>query len=100
MSRSPPWSAGRPRFGPPEDVAGLVVYLASDASAAVTGQAIGIGGDRLSLWSHPSEISSAFHDGGWDADAIADAYPATVGEVPQSYGIPLPKIPATEQAAR
>lgn len=87
-------------FGPPEDVAPLVVYLASDASAAVTGQAIGIGGDRLSLWSHSSEIRSAFRDGGWDADAIADAYAATVGERPETYGVPLPAIPTTEGTSR
>ena len=80
-------------FGTPEDVAGLIVYLASDASAAVTGQAIGIGGDRLSLWSHPTEIRSAFHDGGWSADAIAEAFESTVAEVQETYGIPAPKLP-------
>jgi NAD(P)-dependent dehydrogenase (short-subunit alcohol dehydrogenase family) len=80
-------------FGTPEDVAGLIVYLASDASAGVTGQAIGIGGDRLSLWSHPTEIRSAFLDGGWSADAIAEAFGSTVAEVPETYGIPAPKLP-------
>jgi NAD(P)-dependent dehydrogenase (short-subunit alcohol dehydrogenase family) len=80
-------------FGTPEDVAGLIVYLASDASAGVTGQAIGIGGDRLSLWSHPTEVRSAFLDGGWTADAIAEAFESTVGEVLESYGIPAPKLP-------
>jgi NAD(P)-dependent dehydrogenase (short-subunit alcohol dehydrogenase family) len=84
-------------FGTPEDVAGLVVFLASDAAAGVTGQCIGIGGDRLSLWSHPTEVSSAFLDGGWSADAIADAFASTIGERPQTYGIPLPKIPTTEK---
>jgi NAD(P)-dependent dehydrogenase (short-subunit alcohol dehydrogenase family) len=84
-------------FGTPEDVAGLVVYLASDAAAAVTGQCVGIGGDRLSLWSHPAEVRSAFRDGGWTADAIADAFASTVGERPEDYGIPLPKIPTTGQ---
>jgi NAD(P)-dependent dehydrogenase (short-subunit alcohol dehydrogenase family) len=39
------------RRGTPEDLVGLVVYLASDASSYVTGQVIA-------------------HDGGWDA-AIA-----------------------------
>jgi NAD(P)-dependent dehydrogenase (short-subunit alcohol dehydrogenase family) len=77
-------------FGSPEDCAGLVVWLASDASAHVTGQAIGIGGDRLSLWSHPAEVRSAFHDDGWDADAISEAYDSSVGEIPETYGIPLP----------
>jgi NAD(P)-dependent dehydrogenase (short-subunit alcohol dehydrogenase family) len=85
-------------FGTAEDVAGLVVWLASDASAGVTGQAIGIGGDRLSLWSHPTEIRSAFLDGGWDADSIDEAFASSVGETLESYGIPLPKIPTTEKA--
>ncbi|MFN3602738.1 MAG: SDR family oxidoreductase [Dietzia sp.] len=80
-------------FGTAEDVAGLIVYLASDAAAGVTGQAIGIGGDRLSLWSHPTEIRSAFLDGGWSADAIAEAFGSTVGETPESYGIPVPALP-------
>ena len=80
-------------FGTPEDVAGLVVYLASDAAADVTGQAIGIGGDRLSLWSHPTEIRSAFLDGGWTADALAEAFRSTVGESLESYGIPMPVLP-------
>ena len=84
-------------FGTPEDVAGLVVFLASDDSAGITGQCIGIGGDRLSLWSHPTEIRSAFLDGGWTADAIADAFDSSVGEQLETYGIPLPKIPTTQK---
>ena len=83
-------------FGTAEDVAGLIVYLASDASAGVTGQAIGIGGDRLSLWSHPTEIRSAFRDGGWSADVIAEAFESTVGEVQETYGIPAPKLPTLQ----
>jgi NAD(P)-dependent dehydrogenase (short-subunit alcohol dehydrogenase family) len=86
-------------FGTAEDVAGLVVFLASDAAAQVTGQCIGIGGDRLSLWSHPAEISSAFHDGGWSADDIADAFATGIGERLETYGIDLPKIPTTQKKA-
>ena len=84
-------------FGPPEDVAGLVVFLASEASSHITGQCIGIGGDRISLWSHPTEIRSAFLDGGWSADAIAEAFDSSVGESLETYGIPLPKIPTTQR---
>jgi NAD(P)-dependent dehydrogenase (short-subunit alcohol dehydrogenase family) len=83
-------------FGTPEDVAGLVVFLASDASKDISGQAIGIGGDRLSLWSHPTEIRSAFLDGGWSADAIAEGFASTLGEELQSYGIPMPVLPELE----
>jgi len=80
-------------LGSPEDCAGLVVFLASDASADVTGQCLGIGGDRLSLWCHPAEVRTAFRDGGWDADAIADAFAETIGARPESYGITLPELP-------
>ncbi|MFJ2212973.1 SDR family NAD(P)-dependent oxidoreductase [Streptomyces sp. NPDC101062] len=77
-------------FGTAEDCAGLVVFLASDASAGVTGQCVGIGGDKLSLWSHPQEISAAYTDGGWSADRIAAVWPTSVGARPESYGIPAP----------
>ncbi|GAA0342143.1 SDR family oxidoreductase [Actinoallomurus spadix] len=79
-------------FGTPEDCAGLVVYLASDAAKDVTGQCVGIGGDKLSLWSHPQEISAAYTDGGWSGDAIAAAWPVSVGQHPETYGIPAPKL--------
>ncbi|MCL2394680.1 MAG: SDR family oxidoreductase [Acidimicrobiaceae bacterium] len=55
------------------DVAPLVVFLASDAAAGITGQAIGLGGDKLALWSRPEETSTLVRSGGWDAEAIAGA---------------------------
>lgn len=79
-------------FGTPEDVAGLVTFLASDASAGITGQCIGIGGDKLSLWSHPREVSVAYADGGWSADAVAAAWPAVFAGAEQTYGIPAPRL--------
>jgi NAD(P)-dependent dehydrogenase (short-subunit alcohol dehydrogenase family) len=78
-------------FGTPEDAAGLVVFLASAASADITGQAIGIGGDKLSLWSHPREVVAAYCDDGWSADAIAQAWPA-VADQTQSVGISGPEV--------
>ena len=44
-------------FGTSDDVAGLIAYLASDAAAGVTGQAIGVGGDRIQVWSHPEPVA-------------------------------------------
>jgi NAD(P)-dependent dehydrogenase (short-subunit alcohol dehydrogenase family) len=76
-------------LGKPEDCAALVVYLASEAAADVTGQAIGIGGDRLSLYSHPAEIAYELRDGGWTADAVADAIDAFPR---QPYGVQLPEL--------
>jgi 3-oxoacyl-[acyl-carrier protein] reductase len=87
----PAWLRRDEGMGTVQDVAGLIVYLASDASGEVTGQAIGIGGDRLALWSHPAEKAVAYADGGWSADAIAAAW----GDFePETYGIPAPKVPA------
>lgn len=83
-------------IGMPEDSAGLVVFLSSEHAASVSGQAIGIGGDRLSLWSHPTEVVTAFDDGGWSAESIAEAWSATVGADPQSYGIKLPPLDLDE----
>jgi NAD(P)-dependent dehydrogenase (short-subunit alcohol dehydrogenase family) len=80
-------------FGTPEDCAVLVPFLASEAARGITGQCIGIGGDRVSLWSHPQEIKSAYADGGWSPDTLAAAWPTSVGAELQTVGIPAPKVP-------
>jgi NAD(P)-dependent dehydrogenase (short-subunit alcohol dehydrogenase family) len=79
-------------FGTVEDVAGLVVFLASDAAAQVNGQAVGIGGDRLALWSHPQERQAAFTDGGWSAEKIAAVWPSTFGRSPETVGVRAPGL--------
>jgi NAD(P)-dependent dehydrogenase (short-subunit alcohol dehydrogenase family) len=87
----PPYARRELSFGPPEDVAGLIVFLASAAAAGITGQAIGLGGDRLALWSHPAETVVAFADGGWDADAIAQAWPGQFASHQQAAGQQFPE---------
>ncbi|MWA04074.1 SDR family oxidoreductase [Actinomadura sp. LD22] len=89
----PDWLRKDEGLGTVEDVAGLITFLASDASKDVTGQAIGIGGDRLALWAHPKEKAVAFADGGWSADAIAEQWSTGVGAEPETYGMPAPKAP-------
>ncbi|WP_455432940.1 SDR family NAD(P)-dependent oxidoreductase [Streptosporangium soli] len=80
-------------FGTPEDCAALVPFLASEAARGITGQCVGIGGDRLTLWSHPQEISVAYADGGWTPETIAAAWHTSVGSEPATVGIPAPQIP-------
>jgi 3-oxoacyl-[acyl-carrier protein] reductase len=72
-----------------EDVAPLVVYLASDESAGVTGQYIGFGGDRFAIWGHPKEAFVTHRDGGWTADQLAADF-AGFTEHLQSH-LPPPK---------
>ena len=83
----PPYARRELGFGSPQDATGLVVFLASDDAAGITGQAIGIGGDRLALWTHPAETVVAFADGdGWSADAIAKVWPSSFADHEQKVG--------------
>ena len=85
-------------IGLPEECAPLVVFLASDAAAGVTGQAIGIGGDKLTLYSHPAELEVAYSDGGWTAEEIAAAWEERFAPHAQPSGVQLPPLdlePAT-----
>lgn len=73
-------------LGSPEDVAPLIVWLASEKSQAVTGQAIGIGGDRISLYSHPTVLDEEYSDGGWSAAGIDRAWHERFAAQAQSSG--------------
>ncbi|WP_331755756.1 SDR family NAD(P)-dependent oxidoreductase [Streptomyces sp. NBC_01643] len=79
----------RQGFGTPADAAALVAFLASDEAAGINGQAIGIGGDRLTLWSHPVEVAVRYRDGGWSPDAIAEAWPQAFADSVQHVGPPV-----------
>jgi NAD(P)-dependent dehydrogenase (short-subunit alcohol dehydrogenase family) len=87
----PPYARRELSFGPPEDVAGLVVFLAGAEAAGVSGQALGLGGDRLALWSHPAEAVVSFADGGWTAQSIAEAWPKEFADHQQSVGQHFPE---------
>lgn len=80
-------------FGTAADVAPLIAYLASDDASGVTGQAVGIGGDRLQLWSHPEPVATEYHEGGWTPEALAEKFPSTIGEQAQSVGEQFPPLP-------
>ena len=80
-------------FGTSEDVAGLIAYLASDAAADITGQAIGVGGDRIQVWSHPEPAVTAYRDGGWTYDALDESFATEFGGDLQSVGDKFPPLP-------
>ena len=54
----------------PESVAPLVVFLASDASDWISGQAMFLAGDSLALIRHPKEDRFAFSPEGWSVDDL------------------------------
>lgn len=78
-------SAVRKR-GTAEDVAPVFVYLASDEADWINGQIVGIGGDKLSLWSHPNEVSESFIFGGWNVQNVRDLFKSSVGNQLQRVG--------------
>ena len=80
-------------FGTADDVSGLIVYLASEQSAGITGQVVGVGGDRIQLWSHPEAVLSELRTGGWSADAVADEFAPQLREHLQSVGEEFPPLP-------
>ena len=81
-------------LGTADDVAPLVVFLASDEAAGVTGQAIGAGGDRIAIWSHPTEVVAEVREGGWTADSLAEAFPTTFAPHLQEWKATAPGAPA------
>lgn len=81
-------------FGTADDVAGLIAYLASDEAAGITGQAIGAGGDRLQVWTHPEPATTDYREGGWTYEALQERGAEIIGGHLQSVGeefLPLPE---------
>lgn len=85
-------------LGSPEDVTPLVVWLASDDSDGVTGQALGLGGDRFTLYSHPDVLGTADRDGGWTAEALGKAWHENLASQTQPSGPKLLPDPAENPA--
>jgi NAD(P)-dependent dehydrogenase (short-subunit alcohol dehydrogenase family) len=81
-------------FGTADDVAGLVAFLASDAAAGISGQVIGVGGDRLQLWTHPEAAATEYREGGWSYQDLTENFDAVFGGRLQGVGedfLPLPE---------
>ncbi|MEV6900295.1 SDR family NAD(P)-dependent oxidoreductase [Amycolatopsis sp. NPDC051372] len=62
-------------------VAPIVVYLASDHAAGVTGRVFRAGGAKIGMYSHPVETRTIFREenaGPWPHDELVDLLPRTV----------------------
>ncbi len=73
-------------LGSPENVAPLFAFLVSDEAKWITGQNIGLGGERLSLWQHPRERLIMTQRGGFNLDDVRRAIPATFKGQLEPYG--------------
>lgn len=81
-------------FGTADDVAGLIAFLSSPEAEGITGQAIGVGGDRLQVWSHPEPVATEYHEGGWDYATMQTQGAELVRGNLQEVGEKMPPLPA------
>ena len=72
---------------PPEEIAPLAVFLASDEAAKVTGQIVRLQGNTLSLFSHPKPVHPAVHSDGWSVGALKEFFASTVGQHLEPVGL-------------
>ncbi len=70
----------RMRAQTPEKIAPLVVYLASDAARAVSGQIFGVRKNEIYLFSQPRPVETLKCPEGWTPALIADALEGPVKE--------------------
>jgi NAD(P)-dependent dehydrogenase (short-subunit alcohol dehydrogenase family) len=63
----------------PEEIAPIVLYLATDQAENVSGKVFGASRGRVSLYSEPQEIKGIFKDGVWTLEELMKLFPKTLG---------------------
>jgi NAD(P)-dependent dehydrogenase (short-subunit alcohol dehydrogenase family) len=64
----------------PKNVVPAIVYLASDAGAAVNGRVIGVFGHRISIWHEPEWENVIYSETPyWDIDTLFEVMPTSLG---------------------
>ncbi|MBD9735812.1 SDR family oxidoreductase [Streptomyces sp. H28] len=87
-------------FPEPDDVAPVVVWLASDGARHVTGQFLSFDGTELSVWTHPRPAVTVRHTpGAWTGDLFARALTEDVLEHPHPDKWGASVLPPPAQAA-
>jgi len=65
---------------PPEAIAPVVAFLASDRASHITGQVIGVRGDEVTVFSHPAPLRTATRASGWTPESLADVWDRALGQ--------------------
>jgi NAD(P)-dependent dehydrogenase (short-subunit alcohol dehydrogenase family) len=64
----------------PEEIAPIVLYLATDQAENISGKVFGASRGRVSLYSEPQEIKGIFKDGVWTLEELMKLVPKTLGQ--------------------
>ena len=65
---------------PPEGVAPVVAFLASDRASHITGQVIHVRGNQVAVWSQPGPLRTITSREAWTPEALADVYDRSLGQ--------------------
>ena len=69
----------------PENIAPLVVFLASDAAAQITGQVFYTGGGNVQLYQGWGPVAELTKDDRWTVEELVDRVPGLFGDRPTAY---------------
>lgn len=83
-------------MGEAEDVAPMLVYLASDQARHVTAQVYSVAGGKIARWNIPEEVRAIQKEGRWSPEEIADR----IDWLGQSKLGAIERLAAAEQAAK
>jgi NAD(P)-dependent dehydrogenase (short-subunit alcohol dehydrogenase family) len=65
---------------PPEEIAPIVCYLATDQAENVSGKVFGASRGRIALYSEPKEIKGIYKDGVWTLEELMTLFPKSLGQ--------------------
>jgi hypothetical protein len=65
---------------PPDAIAPVVAFLASDRGAHITGQVVGVRGTEVTLFSHPAPMRTVTGQAPWSPEALAEVWDRTLGQ--------------------
>jgi len=65
---------------PPDAIAPVVAFLASDRAAHITGQVVGVRGTEVTVYSHPAPLRTVTGTSPWTPEALADTWDRTLGQ--------------------
>ncbi len=65
---------------PPEEIAPIVCYLATDQAENVSGKVFGASRGRVALYSEPKEIKGIYKDGVWTLEELMTLFPKSLGQ--------------------
>jgi NAD(P)-dependent dehydrogenase (short-subunit alcohol dehydrogenase family) len=65
---------------PPDAIAPVVTYLASDRAAHITGQVVGVRGPEVTIYSHPAPLRGVTGVGPWTAETLGEVWDRALGQ--------------------